>query len=163
MTDRVLACDLDGCITTEPLHWGGISPVGAVVWKLARRTGLAQRLMAKAIPNPLAVTCLSGLVRRGWTIRIVTAREECYRELTSWWLGRWQVPYDMLSMRAESVPVVHHKVAGVAGATLYLDDDAGLMVDVLRCLETSGQDIPVMVAVSEWVLIPRVIGAVERC
>lgn len=162
MSDKPTICvDIDGTITTNPLHIGGFSWWGYALWWLLRVTGLADVIMRRARPNPAAITWLRAFADMGWHVRLVTAREERYWDLTHEWLreNRLGWAHD-LRMRPPGQSSVGHKAYWTSkrkGCLLYLEDQLEIAEEVQKLL---GRDAPIILHMTSWELLAPVLRMV---
>ena len=152
----------DGTITDSPLHWGGASVVGSIVWGLMKRAHLAERAMRRAKPIPEAVIWLRRAATQGHAIRYVTAREKRYFDLTADWLQEHGLDFQRSTMRLRPphLGAVSHKAEQVAGAALYLEDQleiAELVYRRLLDLSFGDEPLPLVVHLTSWRLQMRLL------
>jgi uncharacterized HAD superfamily protein len=149
--NKTLACDIDGTLTASPLHFGGYnSKISILIWSTLSATGIAKILLKRSKPNRQGVDWVKAFHVMEWRIRLVTAREIKFRDLTKRWLDKYHVPYDSLEMRPPGISIVEHKYIRVdkrGGVSLYIDDDRELGEEVEKIL---AGDAPEFLCAKDW-------------
>ena len=175
MPDRILACDLDWTVFEHPagtlarLMPSQASAFGGLLWGAMKRMGLDGTAMRSAVVNPLARSALVLAQVLGYRIHLITARDDTprVRAITEHTL-RVPVPvtYDRLELRPPGMDPVRHKAQSYGIATLVLDDDLELLVQVRAALWAAGQkSVPPMVVISNpdcWQLVPDILRVCMR-
>ncbi len=127
----IIGTDMDGVLTTSPIHCGGLGAVGKIVWGFLRATRLADRIMRRAQPRAWVCAAARKLHEVGHEVRVITAREERYRLLTQEWLRKNEVHYHHLIMRPRGLDTISFKVAAVAACDVYWEDQQEI-IDELK-------------------------------
>lgn len=127
----IIGTDIDGTLTTSPIHCGGLGVVGRLVWGFLRATRLADRIIRRAHARHWVCEIARKLYDAGHEVRIITAREERYRLLTQEWLRKHEIHYHHLIMRPRGLETMSFKVAAVAACDVYWEDQQEI-IDELK-------------------------------
>ena len=156
----LIGTDIDGTLLPSPLHWGGTSRTGMMIYRLWERTGVMEKRMREARLDPLACQILREAHARGAGVVAITARSDKVRQGTYDCFTRNDVGFITPYTRApQQMDVAQHKTYWIQRlkVDVYLEDDCELAVREQKILGVGG---PLIVHMTDWRLMPELLRRV---
>jgi len=100
--------DVDGVLTTAPLHPGGYGKVGHVVWQFCERSGIGARLMRNAAPS-IGIAVMNRFYKAGWEVVVLSGRSLRHSSLTTDWLWKYGAKYHDGYLKPDGISTARHK------------------------------------------------------
>ena len=99
MKKNIVIFDLDGTLAIiDDRLKKSLMKNGKINWKRF----FSEDLIKKDLPNPPVITTAKLFHQNGYKIYIFSGRSEKIKEATVQWLKKYDVPYDLLKMRAKN-------------------------------------------------------------
>ena len=124
---QIIGTDIDGVISSSPVHFGARSRFLCGVWAVLDAIGVSRFIMWRMRPRPWVVEWLQAMSKAGNPIWVITQRGCKHREFTQRQLTRWNVPYSYVFCFPGDVDPVEWKAKYARLCNIMLEDQQGLI------------------------------------